>query len=96
MTAHDTGAQRLVDLYNEKWAIVKANAERPSTGPDRLMGTHVQAALEAGDRQDEACEEFRRKHYPTRAAVVVGAGAVYTRSATGRSVQLVFDPKAVR
>lgn len=95
MSDHDADAAHLVELYDAKWAIVHENAMRPSSGPDRLTGAHLDAVLEAGRVQDEACEAFRRRYYPRRAQVCVGLRMVFTRSASGRSVQTVFDPERV-
>ena len=94
---HDADARHLVDLYDAKWAIVAENAKRPTDGPGRLMGAHIDAAVDAGRRQDEACEAFRRTYYPRRARVIVGLGMVSVLSPKGRRGQVVYDgSKATR
>lgn len=89
---HDTDAQHLVDLYDEKWRIVHENAQRPTDGPGRLMGTHIDAAIAAGKRQDDACEVFRRKHYPRAGQVIVGLRMVSVLSPKGARGRIVYDP----
>ena len=89
---HDTDAQRLVDLYDAKWKIIHENAQRPTDGPGRLMGSHLQAAIDAGKRQDDACEAFRRKHYPRAGQVIVGLRMVSVLSPKGQRGRIVYDP----
>ena len=95
-TTHDAEAQHLVDLYDEKWRIIHENAQRPTDGPGRLMGAHLQDAIDAGKRQDEACEAFRRKHYPRAGRVIVGLRIVSVHSPKGQRGRIVFDPAEAR
>ena len=93
--SHDADARGLVDLYDAKWAIVHENAQRPTDGPGRLMGAHIDAALDAGKRQDEACEAFRRKYYPRAGRVIVGLRMVSVLSPKGRRGRIVYEPQRV-
>ena len=92
-TQHETRAARrdqearaLVGLYAERVAATKAFADADS--PTAAQADHV---IALGDRLDEACEAFRLRHYPDRARVAVGLYAVFTVSATGRSIRNVLD-----
>ena len=90
-TTHDADARHLIELYDTKWAIVNVNARRAQEG--NLTGRDIDAALEAGKRQDEACEAFRRKYYPRAGRVICALGMVSTVSPKGRALRCVFDAR---
>lgn len=87
MSAMQSDAQHLVALYDERIALTKAMAEHPNP-----TGAMAQAVLDKGRELDEACEAFRRKHYPRRHRVIVGLRTVMAVSQTGRSVVTVYEP----
>ena len=89
MTTHDEDAQALIELHDEKWRIVNVNARRAQEG--NLTGDDIDRALDAGDRLDEACEAFRRRHYPRAGRVICALGMVSTLSPKGRRGRIVFE-----
>lgn len=93
MTTHDADAAHLVELYDTSRRIANVAARRTQEGT--LRAVDVDAVLEAGRALDVACEAFRARYYPRRANVCVGLRQVFTRSASGRSLRLVFDPERV-
>jgi hypothetical protein len=52
----------------------------------------AQAIMDKGAELDAACEEFRRRHYPRKHRVVVGARTVMAVSRTARSIVTIYDP----
>ena len=90
---HDADAARLIELHDEKWRIVSVNARRAQEG--NLTGKDIDRALDAGDRLDEACEVFRRRHYPRAGRVICALGMVSTLSPKGRRGRVVFDAERV-
>ena len=82
-----TEAAALVALYDERVALTKAMANHP-----RPTGAMAQAVMDKGAELDAACEAFRRRHYPRRHRVIVGARIVLAVSRTARSIVTVYDP----
>lgn len=86
MSAMQSDAQHLVALYDERIALTHAMANHPQP-----TGAMAQAVLDKGRELDEACEAFRRRHYPRRHRVIVGLRTVMAVSKTGRSMVTVYD-----
>ena len=98
MTTHDADAARLIELYQDLRTINKRNAERCGLAwddPERLTGAHIDAAFAVSDRLDEACEVFRRRHYPRAGRVICALGMVSTLSPKGRRGRIVFEAERV-
>lgn len=81
-----TEAAALVALYDERVALTKAMANHPQP-----TGAMAQAIMDKGAELDAACESFRRRHFPRRHRVVVGARTVMAVSRTARSIVTVYD-----
>lgn len=86
---HDAAADRLVELYAERirLAHAMATAERPTR-------VDAEAVLAAGRALTQACEAFRRRHYPRRAEVIVGLYQVIVCSPSRRRTVTVYDGTA--
>ena len=82
---HDD-AVRLVELYDERVQLTHRNARS-----EHLTSPMVLEVCAVGDRLDEACEAFRRRHFPRRGRVCVGLWTVMTVSPTGRRTHVVLD-----
>lgn len=90
-TAHDVEAQALLDLSEIRWARVAELAR--ADVPTRAL---LDAAEAAGDDHAQACEAFRRKHYPHSGRIVATSGTVYAVSPAGRRSRLVFTEGGTR
>ena len=86
MSVEQDAARALVALYDERVAMTKAMAEHP-----RPTGAMAQAIMDKGAELDAACEAFRRRYYPRRHRVIVGARTVMAVSRTARSIVTVYD-----
>ena len=83
-------ARALVALYDERVALTHAMANHP-----RPTGAMAQAIMDKGAELDAACEVFRRRYYPRRHRVIVGARTVMAVSRTARSIVTVYDAHEV-
>ena len=72
-----TDAAALVALYDERTALTRAMARHPHP-----TGAMAQAVMDKSAELEAACEEFRRRYYPRRHKVIVGARTVMVVSAT--------------
>lgn len=81
-----TDARHLTDLH-----AAAVTADRHA-GQDTTAAT-VQASLAAHREPDEACEAFRRRHFPRSRRVVAAYGEVFTLSSTGVSIRLVWSDR---
>ena len=86
MSAEQAAARALVALYDERVAMTAAMARHPHP-----TGAMAQAILDKGAELDAACEVFRRRYYPRRHRVIVGARTVMAVSRTARSIVTVYD-----
>lgn len=64
-------------------------------GQDTSRAT-IEASLAAHKRLDDACEAYRRRHYPRAHRIVAVFGEVFTVSKTGRSIRRVYPEGAHR
>lgn len=88
---HDTAARQLLELRETANRIHHENARRPSDGPDRLTGEHVDAALEAMRATHAACEAFRLRFYPRAGRIVAAGGLVLAAPPSGSRGRTVYD-----
>lgn len=91
MSDHDNTARQLLELRETANRLHHENARRPSDGPDRLTGEHLDAALEAMRATHAACEAFRLRFYPRAGRVAAAGGMVFVVSPAGRRSRVVFD-----
>lgn len=78
--------------FRDGHAAAKASGD--AARADHLTVEHVEAVIAAGEKVDEACENFRRRFFPRVHKVVTAGGEVFTVSKTGRSTRRVHGREA--
>ena len=86
MSAHDTDARHLIDLYDQRCRLSKQVAE--ATHPTAAM---CAAVLAKCDELDVACSAFRGVHYPDAEDVFVGLWALLVKGGSRGDISTVLD-----